>query len=459
MGNKPFLICAIAIASLVIGTVPSMAQMGPLRAGAARVDVSPTPNMFPLTGMQSFGALHDPLYARALIFDNGSNKIALVTVDSVGIVSGDELTKALANELKIPATNLILSATHDHNTPLDVSGGFFPGTGPPRKSPYFEILKEGLLKAVRQADASLQPARIGFGTGKAYVNVNRNWNIDENTHGFYNPEGPSDKTVAVLAVTNLSGELLAIYTNYAVHSVVMFQSKTRDGNGEVTGDLAGWTSNYVEDHIKGVVALWTMGAAGDQNPLFMSLYNQAAPGIHDEGPSGWAILDVLSRRLGEETVRVSKSIQNTTREVALWGMQTSVVCPGRKPAEPFQSAAVGSFLTGAFWDKFKMADSDPAKIPLHLIMVNDIAIAGVSGEVFTEIGEHFKRDSLFDRTFMVTNLPGGAGLYIPTDAGYLIPVSETRSNRLKPGCAEPAIIGGFQSMQKSYLPVWQKSSK
>ncbi|HTR25833.1 MAG TPA: neutral/alkaline non-lysosomal ceramidase N-terminal domain-containing protein [Terriglobales bacterium] len=459
MRNKPSLFCGIAIASLVIATALSTAQMGPLRAGAAKVDVSPSPNMFPLTGMQSFVGLHDPLYARALVLDNGSNKVALITVDSVGIVSGDELTNALANELKIPATNLIVSATHDHNTPLDVSGGFFPGTGPPTKSSYFEILKEGLLKAVRQADANLQPARIGFGTGRAYVNSNRNWKIDESVHGFYNPEGPSDKTVAVLIVTNLSGEPFAIYTNYAVHSVVMFQSKTKDGNGEVTGDLAGWTSNYVEDHTKGVVALWTMGAAGDQNPVFMSLYNQAAPGIHDEGPSGWAILDVLSRRLGEETVRVAKSIQNTTREVTLWGMQTSVACPGRKPAEPLQFAAVGSFLTAAFWDKFKMVDSEPAEIPLHLIMVNDIAIAGVSAEVFTEIGEHFKRDSLFDRAFMVTNLPGGAGFYIPTDAGYLIPVSETRSNRLKPGCAEQAIIGGFLSMQESYLSLGQKSSK
>ena len=31
------------------------------------------------------------------------------------------------------------------------------------------------------------------------------------------------------------------------------------------------------------------------------------------------------------------------------------------------------------------------------------------------------------------------------------------NNRLKPGCAEPAIVGGFLNMEKEYLPIWKVS--
>jgi neutral ceramidase len=448
-----FLLHGAATAGLLLSTAVSMAQAGNLRAGAAKVDISPTSDMFPLDNMQLYGSQHDPLFARALVLDNGSTRLALISVDSVHLAFGDELVKAVTDELKIPATNLILDATHDHNSPTGI-GGF--GGNATVKNPYFEILKKGIVEATREANANLQPARIGFATGKAYVNTNRDEKIGAGYHMGYAPDGPSDKTVAVLLITKPSGEPIAVYANYAVHSVVMYRTHTQDGKVQVTGDLAGATSRYVEDHFKGAVGLWTMAAAGDQNPLFMANYNQDAPDVHEEGPNGWAILDVEARRLGEEIVRVAKDIQNTTDRTVLWGSQTSVTCPGQKPAEPPQPGIPqGGYLAPS---QVKMMDGDPVAIPLTLLMVNDIAIAGVSGEVFTEIGEHLKQKSLFDRTFMVTMLTNGIG-YIPTDKAFLLPSEKAITNRLKPGCAEPAILDGFQQMMKSYLPVWQAAEK
>jgi hypothetical protein len=79
-----------------------------------------------------------------------------------------------------------------------------------------------------------------------------------------------------------------------------------------------------------VVAVWTMGASGDQNPLFMSTYNQDSTDVHDEGAAGWALLDVRARRLGEEIVRVARNIQNTAGRLVLWAANGSATCPGRK---------------------------------------------------------------------------------------------------------------------------------
>lgn len=436
----------LAAGCLVFSTLYGAAPGG-LRAGAAKVDISPTPDMFPLKAGQEYGSVHDPLYARALVIDNGSSKVALISVDTTSLPYGTELVKAVTGELGIPPEHLIMSATHDHNAP---TGGSSRQENAP-KTPYFTILRNGIVNAARQANAKLQPARVGYGTGKAYINTNRDEKIGEGYHMGYQPEGPSDKTVAVLTVTNSQGEPIAIYANYAVHAVVMYRTHTLDGKVQITGDLAGWTSKYLEDHFKGAVALWTAGAAGDQNPIFMANYNQDAEDVVDEGPAGWAILDVESRRLGEEIVRVVKKTQNTTDCAVLWGAQTSATCPGRQRAEPPKPGTPnGGYLAPA---TIKMVDGDPVTIPLTLIMINDVALAGVSGEVFSEIGQHFKQESLFDRAMMVTLLPNGIG-YIPTDKAYLLPSEKAIANRIKPGCAEPALISAFQALMKEYLPVW-----
>ena len=75
-------------------------------------------------------------------------------------------------------------------------------------------------------------------------------------------------------------------------------------------------------------------------------------------------------------------------------------------------------------------------------MINDVALAGVSGEVFTLIAQRLKRESPFNHTIMVTHANGSSG-YIPDDSAFE-PVSyEVTASRLKPGCAESAIVNGF----------------
>src|SRR5579863_4729673 len=105
-------------------------------------------------------------------------------------------------------------------------------------------MRKGILEAARQANARLQSARIGFGTGKAYINTNRDEKIGDAYHMGYAPEGPTDKTVAVITVTTPTGDPIAVWSNYAVHGVVMFLSRTHDGEAEITGDIGGATSHY-----------------------------------------------------------------------------------------------------------------------------------------------------------------------------------------------------------------------
>ena len=175
-----------AVVLTAILSVASVAQSGNLRAGAAKIDISPTPDLFPLVDPipfingGEFIDVHDPLWARALVLDNGLTKVAMITADSSGIPSSDELAKEVADELKIPAANVLLLETREHNCPWAESGS----NEHRMETPYAAILKRGIVEAARQANANLQPARIGLGTGSVAIDPTR-------------PDWPPDKTVSV----------------------------------------------------------------------------------------------------------------------------------------------------------------------------------------------------------------------------------------------------------------------
>ena len=98
----------------------------------------------------------------------------------------------------------------------------------------------------------------------------------------------------------------------------------------------------------------------------------------------------------------------------------------------------------------KIEDADPVSIRLSLLVVNDIAFAGVSGEVLTNIGLRLKRESPFNRTVMVTHCNGSSG-YLPDDAAYDQVSCEIITTRVKRGCAEVAIVNGFLEMMSAFF--------
>jgi hypothetical protein len=115
-------------------------------------------------------------------------------------------------------------------------------------------------------------------------------------------------------------------------------------------------------------------------------------------------------------------------------VQKVVTCPGKRTV---QTPAAGR--------EYKIEDTEPVPIRLSLLVFNDIAFAGVSGEVLTNISLRLKRESPFNRTIMVTHGNGSSG-YIPDDAAYDQVSYEITTTRVKRGCAEDAIVNGFLEM-------------
>jgi neutral ceramidase len=434
------------IVALVLGaihSVPATAQaLGALRAGAAKIDITPTANALP---SRSRGVL-DPLNARAIVVDNGTDRAALVTVDAGALPTElwQRLSDRAERELNIPRNKFMVTATHTHSAPFVRSDDY----------------EERIFQAVREAVAQLRPARMAFGTGMSWINVNRNI-IDPKTRRWWegpNYEGVSDKTVSVVRFETLTGEPIGVYYNYAVHPVIT-------GNLDmVSADIPGAASNYIEASLGGnAVAVWSSGASGDQNPIFFNqtydlrdirIRDYAARGedISNAMPPGGEGLDrsnprvqvlleqqkqvngALGLMLAEEVLHVMRSqLQRPQELVTIDGTTKSVSCPGRKRLDQGRAGYAGTY-----------EDADPVPLKLSLLKIGDVVIGGVDGEVFNLIAQRFKRESPIKNSMMVTLTDGMAPSgYIPNDAAYGQYTFEVVSSRLKPGCAEDAIVNGL----------------
>jgi neutral ceramidase len=430
----------VAVFVAWVSTIASSADAGPLRVGAARVDITPAPDAaLPMAGYGGrtggFRGIHDPLSVRALVLSDGTTEVALVAWESLFVPDEvwAETSQQIAKATGLRAEQVLLSAVHNHAAPT-----LAPAEPTAQQRAYRTTVQSAAVEAVRRAKAQLQPARFGIGRATAHVNVNRReFAAGRGWWLGFNEEGPSDKAVTVLRFEDLTGRPIALWINYAVHAVVMGPE-----NYQISGDIAGATSQFVERHYagnnrprsdagmrlrlrpdetpapEGVVAVWTSGAAGDQNPVSMA------------SGEDFTLVEALGRVLGEAAVRAA-SAAKVTADASLRAVQKVVTCPGRR-VDPGQTPRA----------EYSFTDADPVNIRLSLVTINDVALAGVSGEVFTQIAQRLQREATPRQVVMVTHSNGSSG-YIPNDAAFE-PVSyEVTASRLKPGCAENAIVTGF----------------
>ena len=432
---------AMAIALSIAWAAPAFSATG-LRVGAGKVDVTPDAESLPA---QFLGVL-DPLFVRAIVIDSDGRRAALVTVDAgaLGGATWDYVSQRAERELGIPAAHLLLTATHTHSAPFVRDRAF----------------EDRILEAIQQAIAALQPARMAWGTGVSYINVNRNL-VDPATNRWWegpNYDGISDKTVAVLSFESLEGEPIAVYYNYGVHAVVT-------GNLDlVSADIPGAASTYIEESLDpGVVAVWSTGASGDQNPVYFQQtydlrqiriddYARRGEDISNAMPPGGQGMDrndprvallmdqqkrmILSmgQMLGEEVLRVARfEHERPVASAEIAGGQGAVRCLGRQRTDQGRAGYPGTYV-----------DADPVEIRLSLLKIGDVIIGGVDGEVFSAIARRFKAESPYKHTMMATLTNGMARSgYIPSDEAFGYNTFEVLGSRLKPGCAEGAIINGL----------------
>jgi hypothetical protein len=399
---------------------------------------------------------HEKLFVRAIVLDDGTTRAALIGADSSDMYEAvwADVAPKIAAELNCPVQNILMSVTHSHSAGSPM--------GPAQDDAYMAAFSAAMLRAVREAKARLEPARVGYGAGAAYLNVNRDAINPATRRWSQAPDinAVSDKTLAVVKFVKPTGEPIAAYVDYAMHPV--------DGYllGFITADFPGAMSRYVEQAFDDApVVVYAQNASGDQNPLYLrpSTNGQASMlGVPITGyqlvredvegqyrgkeavkPIDPAVRERLERFiesegqiLGEEVIRVMSVTEQARDDARIWGAQKTVSCPGRRRLDNAREGAAGSY-----------EDADPVPIRLSALGIGSIAFAGVNAEMYTRIALRTRQQSPLADTVVVTLANGRANTgYIPDDASYSHQTFQVLGTRVKAGCAEGAIANGLSEL-------------
>jgi hypothetical protein len=430
--------------AIVLGTLwllPAFARE--LRVGVGKASVTPGVTDFPYMpsdkpslntgpGERSFVGVHDEVFARALVIDDGVQRAVLVVLEVTAVPAAEEMTKAIARQFGIPASNVVIAATHTHSVPLFSYAGAEPSA---REAREIERLKRGAVEAVRQASSQVQLARVAFGRGQGWINVNNG--EQSGSKNGYDPAGPSDKTLDVVRFDTRESVPIAMLVNYASHAEVMFRSVTRNDGYEVSGDLPGAVSRILETQPEAApIVLFTSAAEADQLTLFKSLQFASRLPAADEGAAGWALLDVQARRLAGSVMEVLAAMRPGEGQANIAVGSGSVTCPGQQLRIDSRNGQV------------LVEDLPPVTIPLSMIRLNNIVLAGVGGDVASEIGRHFKASSPYVNSMLISMAGHSVG-YVFSDASYEHPGHGLTKSPLKPNCADRAIVDGLVDIIKA----------
>lgn len=242
--------CLLAMAYIPLNQI----QAAQLSAGVAKVDIT----------KRDAGPVNDPLYAKALVLQDGATTIVIVTVDAValgeiGHIKNDYLGNVRARieqELGIPPTNIMVNASHCHGIVC---------SDPDRRT----------ILAIQQAAANMVPVTVGAGKGyEDRISENRRLRLNngqeaDSRHAYSLPPdeetagiGPIDPEIGILRIDRMDGSPLAILFNFACHPIQGVPSR---GN---TADLSGLAATVIEQTLgHDCTALFVQGCCGDINPV------------------------------------------------------------------------------------------------------------------------------------------------------------------------------------------------
>ena len=440
--------------------------MSRLSVGAGRAEIQYTAEMLPTFG-ENYNAIHDLPMLQVLLLECGE-RFAIISVDVVMLEIRDQLLAAAEEELGLKRHNILLQATHVLATPhfreWNSVEEWMSDPGHQREPvPEAEAAQfmagenllvqahvDALRSACRQAASKLQKASFGVGIAHADVTVNR---VVETKNGWWqgvNPDGPTDQAVPVLRFDGEDGKTIALIYNVNVAPGCMEFSRV-NGGLMVSGDLASASQRFVDRiYGEGVISIYTTGATGDQWQALRSrvdyLDREGNQVIIDLGERGFALVEVLAARLGEQIVRTADQI--LTRPVK-----------GPLTLERFMYSYPGQKVeTDASWNdptrdcRFVQEGQQLAEVVV--LAIGDMAIVGCGVELCVESLKKIKAESPFAHTVLMEFAAEGGG-YMPPEIFYDRMSFQARKCRYAKGGAERFTEDVIQSLNR----VYQKHSK
>ena len=424
-------------------------QNGQFQIGTGTSVITPFLEM-PIAGYyfaRKAQGVHDHLYAKALVVDDGQEQIALVACDNIEVHAA--VTKVARTEIQrrlgIAPDHVLISATHSH-------------TGPKITKDYEANLVHWIVDCVTSAAGSKRPASLFVATElEASLPHNRRYWMKDGTvatnPGFLNPNvvkpvGPIDPRVGVLWASDASGQPIATWVNYALHLDTV-------GGDWIAADYPYYLGRLLA-RAKGadLLTLFAIGACGDINH-----WDVRRPGPQRGANEAQRIGEVL----GASVIKACSHPEPIPHgRVQAWRKTIHLPPHPHTRAELAEARRIATRpirrdvdfeLDRVKADRILDLEARrrrPYAADLQILTVGPVAFVAVPGELFVELGLAIQQQSPFPQTFVLTFANDHLD-YIATRAAFDQGGYEPTSSRLAPEAGEQIVAEltrGLQQLHK-----------
>lgn len=439
---------------------------GTLKVGFGISDITPvrpTP-MAGYYGVRYSTATHDPLWAKATLLDDGTQRVVIIALDLISTNPWmvRETRKLIEEKLQIPPSHVMISATHSHTGPMlyepdELLMGRF-GNQTDEAKQYMIGLPERIAQSVFDAADNLKARTVSYAIGEEkQLAFNRRFFMKDGSVGWnpgkLNPNivreaGPTDDSLPFVAFYDEPGKLAGLLSSFAIHLDTV-------GGTEWSADMP-YTIQECLSKVFGPEAYlqYATGACGDINHIDVRTSNRQ--GGHQEAARigtrlagailrSWNQLQpVTSNRLAASQKIVRVPVFRHTDERSQWAkgilarMNDKSLPPFMEMVEAYRIADVEARTDG-------FIDAEVQVITLG----HEVAWVSLPGEIFVQLGMAIKDASPFAVT-SIHELANGSIGYVPARQAYAQGNYEVISARCAEGSGELLVDAAIEQLRAQF---------
>jgi len=401
-------------------------RAGQLRAGVAEIELKPPLGLATGDGAPRAKGYLTPLYAKALVLENGEDAVAVVALDLLGIDKGDARRAAALAEARcgVPATNIIMTCSHTHVAPSmlptlhlyrQAFNPYWDEEAVRREREWVDVVVNTIGEAVAQAHANRQEASIGVVTADLpWLIFNRrrhtrNYGVWTHWMGIprdqaYKPEGPIDPDFGLFVVRDAAHKPICLMWNFTGHNSFNF-------GDQYSADLPYTVQKALDERMgEHVPCLYAPGCSGNTNYFD---YQQ---------PIG---LEKATEGVASAIMAIYREAC-TIPEVKLGGRQAELLFAQRDVSRYWWKHDIETKYPG--WTKYgpleverfqrEREEMETYQTGVTVLRMGHAALVGLGTEMFVEFQLMIKERSPFRHTYVASYANDYAG-YVATRRAFI----------------------------------------
>ena len=451
--------------------------MNQLQVGFSRINIDPH------LGIGVFGYYKprfatgylDELKASAVCLAMGDKRILLLSVDTCEIKEEPDrrFRTAVSEATGIPFENIFLHSIHTHTGPWIEHNDMFECDDTPNFEYQTELCKR-LVDVSILAAQDLKPAKMGFIVGQAPDRVAyiRRYKMKDgrtctcppiNDPLIDHALGELDQRVNVLRFDREGGDTI-VFMNYGIHSDTLNTS-------ELSPDFCGVMRDTFERCVPGTKMVFFCGcqgdvgsthvwpAPGDMNDTEISFDNEMkSPGmcrfvgralcgsvlqVYDKVE----YVDVDDIEILHNFIDVPSNMPTEKDDMEKAHLYNKLHEEGRDEEIPFEAMELTTVVAEV--RRLCMLEHGPESFRMDLtgVKIGPVALVGIPGEPFTQIGVEIKKTEGW-KCILPVCLTNGAQEYFPTTEAYAEGGYEARECMFKAGVAERIVDGSRELLNR-----------